>query len=145
MDFEKIKNEIKNSENLDWSSKMEALFLLDEASRAVPMRKATEVIITLSDLYQEVTREDYKSALSDAIKKYKTEVRILSWDTRETPETVKDLLEALKIPTSEIPQEVLGLGVVVGMDDGMGYTPAGFQDVIDSYVDHENGVLRIWV
>ena len=140
--IEKIKKEILNSENLDGSQKMEALFLLEEASRAIPTMKHLEIIRYLEDLYQNVIKDEYKDALSLAIKKYKSEIKKLSYDSIERTLTVQDFLESLKIPTKDIPNETLDLKLTVGIDDGMGYSPKGFMDVIESYPDE--GEVRIW-
>ena len=105
--IEKIKKEILNSENLDKNSKVEALFLLEEATRAIPTMKHLEIIRHLEDLYQNSIRDEYKDALSMAIKKYKSEIRALSYESWERKMTVKDFLESLKIPTNEIHDEPL--------------------------------------
>lgn len=142
--IEKIKREILNSENLDETFKLDALFLLDEASRAIPVRKNIEVVRILENLYQEVIDEDYKQALSEAIKKYKSEIRVLSYGCPEESVTLRGFLESLKIPVDGVSDDLLDLKLTVGIDDGMGYTPNGFLDVIDSYHDKDNGEIRIW-
>ena len=143
--LEAIKNEIENSDNLDAFSKLDALFLLDEASRALPMRNYTEIVRILENLYQEVDGIEYKDVLMETIKKYKSEIRRLSYEIPENSINLRDFLQSLKIDIKGIPEETLNLKLTVGIDDGMGYTPCGFRDVIESYPEIEEGVLRIWI
>lgn len=143
--IETIKREILGSSDLDPHTKLEAMVLLDEASRTIPLRENLEVIQVLKKLYGEVTGEEYKETLLQVIKKYQKEVRVLTYGCQEETVTLSDFLGSLGILTSDIPQEILDLKLVVGVDDGMGYTPNGFQDVIDSYPDKDDGVIRIWV
>ena len=143
--IEAIKREILNSENLDGLSKLDALTLLDTAYCGIKIKEGIEIIRVLENLYQEVTGDDYKEALLAVINKYRTEIRTLSYGQPQETVTVQDFLTSLKIPTTDIPQETLDLKMVIGIDDGMGYTPTGFMDVIDSYPDEENGEFRIWV
>lgn len=143
--IETIKRVIKESDNLDGLSKLDALILLDTASRSIPIKEGLEIVGVLEDLYQNVTNEDYKDALLSVISKYRSEIRSLTYCVPEDSVTLRDFLESLNISTINIPEETLDLKLVVGMDDGMGYTPRGFQDVIDTYPDVEKGELRIWV
>lgn len=143
--LETIKRTIKESDNLDGITKLDALVLLDTASRALPIKEGLEIIGVLEDLYQKVNGDDYKEALLSVIDKYRSEIRSMSCGVPEETVTLEDFLKPLKIPVDNIPREILDLKLVVGMDDGMGYTPRGFMDVIDSYPDTEKGVLRIWV
>lgn len=144
-EIERIKREIQNSENLDGLSKLKALILLDEATRALPIKEGIEVIRILENLYQEVVDQEYKDALLIVIKKYRSEIHSKSYNTIEGPRTLRDLFKSLGISTSEVEEELLDLKLVVGVDDGMGYTPRGYQDVIDVYPNHDEGSLNIWV
>ena len=145
MNIEKIKREILNSDGLDGHEKLDALTLIEEATRAIPIMEATETIRVLERIYQDITRDAYKDALLCVIKKYKSEIRRLSYESFEGTVTVKDFLESLGVPVKDIPTETLDLKLTVGEDDGMGYTPNGFQDVIDSYPDEEKGEFRLWI
>ena len=134
-----------NSENLGGQDKLEALVLLDTASKSIPMREATQIVMALQNLYDDVTCQDHKDALLAAINKYKTEIRVSSYGFPEEVVTLRDFLKSLNIPTSGIDEEKLDLKLTVGIDDGMGYTPSGFQEVTDSYLDLDKGEIRLWV
>lgn len=143
--IESLKEYIRNSSEIPGSFKLDALVLIDMASRGIPVLKHTEVIKVLSSLYQEVVSQEYKDALLVVIDKYKSEIRKLSVDYPEEPVTLGRFLEWVGVPTSEVPEEKLKMKLVVGQDDGMGYTPLGYTDVIDAYPDIDNGEIKLWV
>lgn len=143
--LEKIKEEILKSKNLDEHSKVDAVILLDLASLALPLRDATSIIRVLEDLYQEVTEQEHKEVLLTVIKEYKSRILQLSYKYPEEYLTLRQFLKSLNIDTSNIDEDKLNLRLSVGIDDGMGYTPNGFQDVISSYLDPENDDIKIWI
>ena len=144
MNIEQIKQEILNS-NLPGTSKLDALVLLDTATQGIQIKDNIEVITVLESLYDKVTQEKYRDVLRGVIKDYKRRIHTLSLGFPQDEMTIRDFLSSIGIDVSGIPQEKLNLKLTVGVDDGMGYTAGGFQDVIDSYPDIEEGVVRIWV
>lgn len=141
-----IKKEIQENKNLEESLKWDALYLLDMATDSLGQMEINKVIIMLEEVYKNTVYPDYKEALLYAIKDYKLRLRQYAFgrDATKDSVTLRDFLEEMRIPTSNIPDEKLDMKLVVGEDDGMGYTPNGFLNVTGAYPD-EDGTIKLWI
>lgn len=142
INIEKIKEEIKKS-TLGWEDKLDSLILLDKATKAIPSRDLTETIDILKRLYSELKNEEYKEVILGVIDKYRAEKKSLDYSF-ELPVTLRSFLKSLDISTKNISDEVLDKKIQVAIDDGMGYSPSGFHDIISSYTE-EGQDITIWI
>ena len=152
----KIKQLIKES-NLSWEDKMEAELLLDKASRTEKNQKDRFKLDYLKELYKEVSDPDQKEALLEAIEEWEWKIRktdiILEGKcfSDYTPMIFGDLLKKFgeveescgKIILKPNDPSLLDREIKIFEDDGMGYSPKGFNEVFDGYLGDDKNI-HLW-
>lgn len=143
----KIKEIIKKSE-LSGEEKLEALIMLDEAFLDTQNMEYVRVIDFMTKLQAKTTDLYEKECFQKVIDKYRREIH---WEDSEFahPITLGKFLQGIsrkgtgETETIQVPKDLLGKSLKVAIDDGMGYSPGGFNNVIDGYSQDDD--IIIWI